>query len=287
MILIADSGSTKTEWRLISKDGEVQAVATAGINPNYQTTEAILADLQATLLPTLSSTVVTEIYFYGAGCSTDAKCSVVAVALQEVFPGSSVHVMSDVVGAARGACGHEPGIACILGTGSNSCYFDGEKIAAQMPCLGFTLGNEGSGSYMGKQLLSLYLNNELPVALQESFKTAYPQTQAEILQHVYNEPFPNRYIASFATFIADYRHHPFIKNLVTHSFLDFFKLTVCKYQNYQQVPTHFVGSIAFFFADFLKEVAQSKNILVGQILRNPIDGLLNYHQEKRAKETVF
>lgn len=280
MILIADSGSTKTEWRLISKGGKVQEAATIGINPNYQTTEAILADLKVYLLPQLGNPVVSEIYFYGAGCSTDAKCSIVALALRDIFPGSAVTVMSDVVGAARGACGHQPGIACILGTGSNSCFFDGIKIAAQMPCLGFTLGNEGSGSYMGKQLLSLYLNNELPPELHQAFKEEYPETQAQILQHVYNEPFPNRYIASFAKFLSDQRKHSFIKNLISQSFLDFFNLTVCKYENYQTVPTHFVGSIAFYFAEILKEVAQSKNIQIGQILRNPIEGLIKYHQEK-------
>lgn len=279
MILLADSGSTKTDWRLLFPDGKIKQAATAGINPNYQNTEAILNALKTDLVTQLPEANPTKIYFYGAGCSTEAKCGIVGSALKTLFPESQVLVMSDVVAAARSTCGANLGIACILGTGSNSCLFDGEKIINQMPCLGFTLGNEGSGSYLGKQILTLYLNNELPEDLTLAFRKQYPQTQAEILQHVYNEPFPNRYIASFAQFLSNQRQHPFVINLIHQSFLDLFNRTVCKYPNYEQLPTHFIGSIAYYFADILRKAARTKNIQVGLILQSPISGLALYHQQ--------
>ncbi|GEO02985.1 ATPase [Adhaeribacter aerolatus] len=277
MILIADSGSTKTDWRLLLPDGEIAQATTVGFNPNYQSAENIRTELQESLLPQLGNNQPTQIYFYGAGCSTEAKCSLVADAILNVFPGSHVQVMSDVVAAARGTCGHQAGIACILGTGSNSCLYNGEIITAQMPCLGFTLGNEGSGSYLGKKLLHLYLNHELPADLQEAFGKQYPATQAEILHRIYNEPFPNRYVASFALFLQGRQRHPFVAELLHQNFLDFFRLTVCKYPDYQMLPTHFVGSIAFYFADILRKTAKSQHIQVGRILQSPIAGLALYH----------
>jgi N-acetylglucosamine kinase-like BadF-type ATPase len=279
MILIADSGSTKTDWRLLLPEGKIAQATTVGFNPNYQTAEAIQAELAQNLLPQLGANVPTQIYFYGAGCSTAAKCSLVASAILPVFPNSRVEVMSDVVAAARGTCGHTAGIACILGTGSNSCLYDGESITAQMPCLGFTLGNEGSGSYLGKKLLNLYLNNELPPDLQEDFRKQYPQSQAEILNKVYNEPFPNRYIASFARFLQGRQRHPFVAEMLHQNFTEFFRLTVCKYPGYENLSTHFVGSVAFYFADIMRKAAKSLNIQVGRVLQSPIAGLALYHQE--------
>jgi glucosamine kinase len=280
MILIADSGSTKTDWRLLLPEDKISQATTVGFNPNYQTAAAIQTELAENLLPQLGAHQPTQIYFYGAGCSTEAKCSLVASAISAVFPNSQVQVMSDVVAAARGTCGHTAGIACILGTGSNSCLYDGQTITAQMPCLGFTLGNEGSGSYLGKKLLNLYLNKELPPDLQAAFQKQYPQSQAEILQRIYNEPFPNRYIASFAPFLQGWQRHPFAAEMLHQSFVDFFRLTVCKYPAYETLPTHFVGSVAFYYADILRKAAKSLNIQVGRVLQSPIAGLALYHQEK-------
>jgi N-acetylglucosamine kinase-like BadF-type ATPase len=279
MLLIAESGSTKTDWRLLFPDGRIIQAATIGFNPNYQTAAEIELALTKFLRPQLADAVPTHIYFYGAGCGTEAKCSLVATALWALFPDSIVAVQSDVVAAARGTCGTAPGIACILGTGSNSCLFDGKKIISQMPCLGFTLGNEGSGSYLGKKLLTLALNHELPLDLQEKFQKRYPQSQSEILHHVYNKPFPNRYIASFAKFLFDQRQHPFAAGLVHQNFLEFLDRTVCKYPDYRQLPTHFVGSIAFYFADILRKAAKTREIQVGRVLQSPIAGLALYHQE--------
>ena len=280
MILVADSGSTKTDWRFLLANGNVQSAATNGINPNYQSTDNILEALIQNLPQQLPGIQPAQIYFYGAGCSTEAKCGMVAAALQAIYPTAKITVMSDVVAAARSTCGRELGIACILGTGSNSCLFDGEKITLQMPCLGFTLGNEGSGSYLGKNFVRLYLNHEIPSDLQEAFKTSYPETPAEILQRVYNESFPNRYLASFARFLFNQKQHPWVSELVKESFREFFRFTVCKYPDYQHIPTHFVGSIAFYFAELLKETAASKNIRLGTILQSPMEGLIRYHQQQ-------
>ena len=279
MILIADSGSTKTDWRYLLPSGQVRDAATSGINPNYQHTNHILQVLKENLLPQLPDIQPQKIYFYGAGCSTDAKCGMVVNALQAIYPGAQIAVMSDVVAAARGTCGREMGVACILGTGSNSCLFDGDKITRQMPCLGFTLGNEGSGSYLGKNLIRLYLNHELPPDLHQAFREKYPETPAEILQRVYSDSFPNRYLASFAPFLYEQQHHPWVSQLVTQSFRDFFRFTVCKYPDYDKIPTHFVGSIAFYFANILRETAATERIKIGNILQSPLAGLIRYHQE--------
>jgi len=279
MILIADSGSTKTDWRYLLPNGEVQAAATSGINPNYQHTTHIRQVLEQNLLPQLPGMQPQQIYFYGAGCSTEAKCGMVANALQALYPAAQIAVMSDVVAAARGTCGRELGIAGILGTGSNTCLFDGDKITQQMPCLGFTLGNEGSGSYLGKSLIRLYLNNELPADLHQAFQENYPETPAEILQRVYNETFPNRYLASFVPFLHQQQHHAWVSQLIGESFQEFFRLTVCKYPDYEKIPTHFVGSIAFYFADLLTETAANAQIQIGKILQSPMAGLIRYHQQ--------
>ncbi|PIQ22892.1 MAG: N-acetylglucosamine kinase [Cytophagales bacterium CG18_big_fil_WC_8_21_14_2_50_42_9] len=280
MILIADSGSTKTDWRYLLPNGEIKVAATSGINPNYQDTNQIRQALKENLLLQLPGIQPQQIYFYGAGCGTEAKCGLVANALHAIYPEVQIAVMSDVVAAARGTCGHELGIACILGTGSNSCLFDGQQITLQMPCLGFTLGNEGSGSYLGKNLIRLYLNNELPADLQQAFREKYPETPAEILQRVYNEAFPNRYLASFAPFLFAQQHHPWVSNLVKQSFEIFFRFTVCKYPDYKKIPAHFVGSVAFYFSALLKETAAAMHIRTGRILQSPMAGLIRYHQEQ-------
>lgn len=279
MILIADSGSTKTDWRLLWPDGKIAQATTLGFNPNYQSAESMQTELQQKLVPQLNGHQPDEIFFYGAGCSTPTKCDMVGGAMATIWPGSRIRVMSDVVAAARGTCGHSAGIACILGTGSNSCLYNGQEITAQMPCLGFVLGNEGSGGYIGKKLLHHYLNHQLPPDLQIAFQKTYPETEAEILHRLYNEPFPNRYVASFALFLQGRQRHPFVAELLHQSFLDFFKLTVCKYPDYDTLPTHFVGSVAYYFADILRKTAKSLHISVGRVVQSPIAGLALYHQE--------
>ncbi|MGV3540485.1 MAG: BadF/BadG/BcrA/BcrD ATPase family protein [Rufibacter sp.] len=280
MILIADSGSTKTAWRLIDADGVVAQAYTVGINPYYQDTEEIAQTLQESLLQQIPTLNPSEIYFYGAGCSAKDKQEVVAAALKQIFPESQPSVHHDLEAAAHALCGHEEGIACILGTGSNSCLFDGEKIINNMPNLGFMLGDEGSGGYMGKRLVQAYLNLELPQDLHQAFWDRYQVDRDAIIDQVYRKPYPNRYMASFAKFMFDHRKHPFIYQMVFQCFADFFEKTVIKYPDYQQKDIHFVGSIAFYFGDILRTVAQQYHIKVKNILESPIAGLSLYHQQK-------
>ncbi|MBA9077624.1 MULTISPECIES: BadF/BadG/BcrA/BcrD ATPase family protein [Rufibacter] len=280
MILIADSGSTKTSWRLLTAEGEVAQAHTIGINPYYQESAEITQSLQESLLPQLPQHMPEEIYFYGAGCSAKDKQEVVASALRALFPSSDVSVHHDLEAAARALCGHEEGIACILGTGSNSCHYDGEKIVESMPNLGFILGDEGSGGYMGKLLVQAYLNLELPQDLHQAFFERYQVGRDEIIDQVYRKPYPNRYMAGFAKFMHDHRNHPYLYQMIFKCFADFFEKTVTKYPDYQQRGTHFVGSIAFYFSDILRTVAQQYHINVKNILESPIAGLSLYHQQK-------
>jgi len=280
MILIADSGSTKTSWRLIDTDGEVSQAHTIGFNPYYQNTAEITQILQETLLPQLQDSTPQEVYFYGAGCSAKSKKEIVAKALSTLFPDSTVHVHHDLDAAAHALCGHEEGIACILGTGSNSCHFDGEKIVYNVPNLGFILGDEGSGGYMGKTLVQAFLNKELPEDLHQAFFDRYQVDRDEIIDNVYSKPYPNRYMATYAKFLFDHRKHPYIYQLIYQCLADFFEKNITKYEDYKNKETHFVGSIAFHFNDILRSVAKQYGIKVGQILESPIAGLSLYHQQK-------
>ncbi|RNI32595.1 N-acetylglucosamine kinase [Rufibacter immobilis] len=280
MILIADSGSTKTAWRLLDAGGIVGQAHTVGINPYYQDTPEIAQMLRESLVPQLSGEAPQEVYFYGAGCSAKDKQAIVAAALAELFPHADVQVHHDLEAVARALCGHEEGIACILGTGSNSCLYDGEKIVQNHPNLGFILGDEGSGGYMGKRLVQAFLNQELPADLHQAFMDRYHTNRDEIVDHVYRKPYPNRYMAAYARFLSDHRQHPFIYQLISQCFADFFKVNVTKYPAYQQKKTHFVGSIAYYFDDILRTVAKEHHITVGHILENPIAGLALYHQQK-------
>lgn len=280
MILIADSGSTKTAWRQIDTDGVVAQAHTVGINPYYQDTAEIAQMLRENLLPQVPNIKPEEIYFYGAGCSAKDKQEIVAAALRELFPESDISVHHDLEAAARALCGHEEGIACILGTGSNSCLYDGEKIVANLPNLGFILGDEGSGGYMGKLIVQAYLNLELPEDLHQAFFERYQVGRDEIIDQVYRKPYPNRYMAGFAKFLFDHSKHPFIYQMIYRCFADFFEKTVVKYPGYQKKDTHFVGSIAFYFGDILRTVAKQYDIRVKNILESPIAGLSLYHQQK-------
>jgi glucosamine kinase len=280
MILIADSGSTKTAWRLLNAQGEVTQALTVGINPYYQDTPEIAQALKDSLLPQLPGTAPQQVYFYGAGCSAKDKQDLVAAALLAVFPNAQVHVHHDLEAAARALCGHKEGIACILGTGSNSCLYDGEKIIQNLPNLGFILGDEGSGGYMGKHIVQAFLNRELPADLHQAFEERYHTNRDEIVDNVYRKPYPNRYMAGFARFLSDHREHPFIYQMITKCLGDFFKKAVVKYPDYQKKETHFVGSIAYYFRDILRTVAQQYGVTVCTILESPIEGLSQYHQQK-------
>lgn len=278
--LVADSGSTKTDWRLIKSDGSVEQAKTAGFNPYYQTTEEILAELQVHLVPKLQVAEVDEVHFYGAGCSNADKVKIVEDAFKQVFSSAAIHIEHDMLAAARALCGHEPGIACILGTGSNSCLYDGEKIIGQLPNLGFWLGDEGSGGYLGKRLIQDFIHKEMPQDLWLKFEKRYKVDRDILLDNLYKKPFPNRYAASFSKFLFDNRSNPYAYNLVYEAFDAFFQKSVVKYENYQSYKVHFTGSVAFYYNDILRRLASDRGVVVKNILETPIAGLTLYHSQE-------
>ena len=285
MTLIADSGSTKTAWCLTGDTTNI--FHTQGINPFQQSEEEILAVLQQELIPQLSplATHPSSIHFYGAGC-TPEKAPTVAKALASVFGNDvSINVESDMLGAARGLCGHEPGIVAILGTGSNSCYYDGQTLHPGIPALGYILGDEGSGAYIGKRLVGDVLKRQLPDDLCRQFFDETGETQATIIQKVYRTPLPNRFLASLSPFCARHRETPAIHSFIINCFEQFFKrniipLTTQHSTPNSQLPTvNFVGSIAHHYHPELTEAATNCGCRVGTILQAPIEGLIAYHQQ--------
>jgi glucosamine kinase len=280
MIIIAESGSTKTDWRLITSEGQVSQYKTIGFNPYYQTAESIADELRKNLLPNLSETSITEVFYYGTGITNDEKASVIKQAICSVFPDvQTIEAYSDMLAAARALCGREAGIACILGTGSNSCFYDGENIAFQVPPLGFWLGDEGSGGNLGKQLILSYLHKELPEELRQKFNKRFGEKdRLEIIENAYQKPFPNRYFATFSKFIFDNRQHPFMYQLVSNAFGLFFEKYILKYPDYQQYKIHFTGSVAFYYSDILRRVATEKGCKAGIIMESPIAGLTLFHK---------
>jgi len=278
MILIADSGSTKTEWRLLDAQGGIEQAKTIGFNPYYQDSATIATELRAHLLPVVKKSV-DEVFFYGAGCNSPESRGVVETAIRDVFSAvGRVEVDSDLLGAARALCGHDPGIACILGTGSNACLYDGQQIAQLSGTLGFWLGDEGSGGYLGKTLVVKYLHGELSPELAEKFSRRYKIDRLTVLDHAYKQPFPNRYFASFSKFLFDNRSHPVAYEIIYNAFTQFFEKYIQKLPDYDRLPIHFVGSVAFYYSDILRQVSNDKGLTVRRILENPIAGLSLYHQ---------
>lgn len=279
MILIADSGSTKTDWRLIDAKGNISQAKTVGFSPYYQDSTSIFEELQRSLLPQISG-IVSEIHYYGTGVTNAEKANIIIEALVRAFPqATDVQANSDMLGAARALCGREAGIACILGTGSNTCFAENGQIAFKVESLGFWLGDEGSGGHLGKLLILNYLHNEMPADLKARFEKRFADcTLGNVLENAYRKPFPNRYFAGFSKFLFDNRSHPFAYQLVYNSFSLFFEKYICKYPDYQQYKVHFTGSVAFYYSDILRQVANDKSITLRNILETPIAGLTLYHQ---------
>lgn len=278
MILIADSGSTKTDWTAVEHGEVVCRTQTKGMNPFFQTEEEMTQELQQVLFPQLPAGNVDNVYFYGAGC-TPEKCPVVAETLRKALNVTGcAEVYSDMLGAARGLCGHEYGIVCIMGTGSNSCLYNGEKFIANVSPLGFILGDEGSGAVLGKLLVGDLLKNQLGEELKEKFLKKFELTPADIIDRVYRKPFPNRFLASLSPFIAENIQNPGIRSLVKGSFLAFLRRNVMQYENYQMQKVNFIGSIAYYYKDILTEAVQECGLHMGKIMKAPMEGLIEYHK---------
>jgi len=277
--LIADSGSTKAEWCLL--DGQKKRkIVTQGISPYFLSSMQIKSILEKELLPGLKAAVPQIIHFYGTGCSNPENVSIVKQALRKLFTAADIKVTSDLMGAAKALCGDEKGVACILGTGSNSCYYNGRKIVDNSPGLGFILGDEGSGAYMGKKVVQYFLYNTFDPDLMDRFKAKYNTNSTTILDAVYRQPLPNRYLAGFVGFLVENRGHFMIENIIEDSFNDFFFTHICKYKESWTLPIHFTGSVAYGFKDVLKEMCQSYELELGNVLKQPIDGLIKYHRLK-------
>ncbi|CDC51357.1 putative uncharacterized protein [Bacteroides finegoldii CAG:203] len=277
-MLIADSGSTKTDWCVILDNTPIKRIGTKGLNPFFQSEEEIQQELTHSLLPQLPEGTIDSVYFYGAGC-TPEKAPTLRRAIADSLPVvGNIKAYSDMLAAARGLCGREAGITCILGTGSNSCFYDGKEIVNHISPLGFILGDEGSGAVLGKLLVGDILKNQLSPAIKEVFLKQFDLTVPEIIDRVYRQPFPNRFLASLSPFIAQHLEEPGIRQLVLGSFIAFLRRNVMQY-DYTQYPAHFIGSVAHCYKEILQEAAQETGIRIGKILQSPMEGLIQYHSD--------
>lgn len=274
--LIADSGSTKAEWCLL--DGKKKkTIITQGISPYFLSAVQIQELLEKELAPKVKSSLPDEIFYYGTGCSNPANVKAVKTALKKVFGKADITVNHDLMGAARALCGNEAGVACILGTGSNSCFFNGRRIVKNSPGLGFILGDEGSGAYLGRKVIQHFLYNTFDPDLMDRFNAKYNTNAVEILEAVYKGPLPNRYLAGYAAFLAENRGHYMIENIIEDSFNDFFFNHLYKYKESWTHPIHFIGSVGFGFKDVLKDMCRNYELQLGRVLKQPMDGLVKYH----------
>jgi len=263
MILIADSGTTKTDWLLINNSNNT-FISTGGINAYYMSSEAIAGMLSNELVPYIPNKEILSVFYYGSGCSTKAKCEKIRVIIQEICPNAVIEVNHDMLAAARALCDTKPGIACILGTGSNSCVYDGHNITRQMVSLGYFFGDEGSGTHLGKLLITAYLRGELPAEISDKLNEEYNLSFEFVLDHIYNQATPNRFLSSFSPFIQKNCKHPYIQDLIAYSFNEFLKVGVFKFTGYEKMEVNFVGSVAYHYQDILMKVTQKNNIKIRQ-----------------------
>jgi len=277
-VLIADSGSTKCDWQLLDESGkELAEFHTMGFNPYFHTADLVEkvmgdnADVQG------MASDITHVFFYGAGSSSAELCSIIQEGLQRVFPAASVVVDHDLVGAAYSTYDGRPGITCIIGTGSNSCHFDGSAVLEEVPALAYILGDEASGSWHGKKLLAAKLYHKLPTEVAADFDRTYGFTKSDIIDKVYREPDPNVFLASFMTFIGKHKEKPLFQAWLKEGFQAFIDVHVKCFSNWQNEPVHFIGSVAYHFQEDLRSVCDADGVTVGAIIKKPIDGLASYH----------
>lgn len=278
MILIADSGSTKTEWCVVNNNSSIRQITTAGTNPFFQSAEEITGELEKSLFPTIKGYPITKAFFYGAGCAFPKQqqiiSDIISLRLQV-----QTEVNSDLMGAARAICKTNPGIACILGTGSNSCLYNGKEVIQQTPPLGYILGDEGSGAVLGKLFIGDCLKKQLPDNLVNRFMEQYGLTQAILLERVYKQPFPNRFLASLTPFLLENISEEPIYNLVYNSFRDFFRRNILNYKNAEKYPVGFIGSIAYYFREVLQKAALAERLHIGAVSQSPMEGLIEFHKQ--------
>ena len=284
MIVIADGGSTKADWKFIANRNQILDAATIGFNPFYFSSEEVIEELSKRFKSELPVNEATEVYFYGSGCSDEYRCSILEKALTVIFPNAAINVSHDLLASARATCGREPGIACILGTGSNSCLYDGKEVVDNVTNLGFYLGDEGSGSHLGKLLITGYYYREMPKEISEAFEADYPIGRRALLNNIYGES-PNVYLASFTKFMSDHLDHFYIQKLINTAFGIFIDRHVRKYKGHNELPIHFVGSIAHHFKAILENTLAERNLTLGTIIKKPIQQLVEFHLSKNPQIT--
>lgn len=279
MILIADSGSSKLAWRLLHSDGSIGQADGPGFNPYYQPASDLKNTITEHLLPKINEEV-RQIFFYGTGVSSPGNVEAVHSTLADLFKKANIEISWDLLGAARALCGDEPGIACILGTGSNSCQYDGVNIVHNVPSLGWILGDEGSGANLGKRLVIDYIRGGMPEKLAKQFQTRFGLNRDDILTQVYQREKPSAFLGGFSKYIFQHIKEPYCYKLVYTGFEEFYRNNVMKYENYQSMKVHFTGSVAFYFSGILRQAANDLGITVKNILESPIAGLALYHQKQ-------
>ena len=287
MILIADSGSTKCDWVGIEKSGkEVLRTLTMGFNPYFHTQATISTAIKQNEQLSKIQSEVEEIYYYGAGCSSADLNKIVEIALRLSFPNATVTVDHDLLGAAYAAYQGEPNITCILGTGSNSCHFDGKSLTEAVPALGFILGDEGSGSYFGKRLIASHLYGKLPEKINQDFIDTYGLTMQEIVTNVYVKPNANVYLASFVRFISGYKDEPLFKEMLHNGMKDFLETHVMCYPESKNIQINFVGSVAFHFKEAIGSAAKELGLNIGDVIQRPVDRLVGFHKQYIINQTI-
>jgi N-acetylglucosamine kinase-like BadF-type ATPase len=278
MKFVVESGSTKANWAMVNQGGKiVGSFDTMGFNPFFHSADFIGKHIRKNEELTNTAKQIDEVYFYGAGCSSDHYKHIVVQGLMQVFDNASIHVDHDLVAAAYSTYNGEPCISCIIGTGSNSCFFDGEHLTEEVPALAYILGDEGSGSYFGKRLLADYLYKKQPPEIVEDFEESYFLSKAIIFENVYQKPFANVYLAGFTPFVSKHRTHPYFQQIIHDGMKLFLENHVCCFPHFKTIPAHFVGSVAFHFSEELTEEANKLGVRMGNIIRQPIEHLVSYH----------
>lgn len=282
MILIADGGSTKTDWRIVDNELEIKQIQTKGINPYIRSSDEINKEITYILLPQVKDYNISEIYFFGAGCNTAEKQSIIKnILLREIDNIQEITVESDLLGAAIGLCGDKKGIACILGTGSNSCLYDGKEIVEHVSPLGYILGDEGSGAVLGRIFVNACLKNQLSEDIKKSFLEEYKLTPSLILDKVYRDSMPNRFLASISPFILKNIQNEKIHDLVYSSFKEFFVKNVMQYSGWNNLAIHMTGSVAYHYKDVVVKVGTELGLYITTITQSPMQGVIEFFSKKQ------
>lgn len=279
-ILLADSGSTKTDWVVLENGKVIADYKTIGFNPYFQTTEQIYDELILNLKPFVSEYLpkVDVLYYYGAGCSNEINCKIVGDGIKAALDLKTVNIGHDLLAAARALCGSESGIACILGTGSNSCLYNGVEVAENVPSYGYMFGDDGSGAHIGKTVVQSYFDGELPPKIKAAFE-AKGYHREEILDNVYKKGMPSRYLASINSFVSENIKDTYMKKLVKNCFISFFHKQIEKYTDSRKYTVHSVGSIGYYYKSILAEVANEEGYTLGNVIKSPIEGLIEFHKK--------